>query len=102
MEKGWLPTPGFLGFPGGPAGNESTCNAGDLGSEDPLEKGLALKKVNLDVQMLVSVEQQAVWMVSWPSSPLENPCTSVCAKLLRSCPLFVTPWTVAHQAPLGQ
>ena len=27
-----LPTPVFLGFPGGSAGEESTCNAGDLGS----------------------------------------------------------------------
>ena len=26
-----LPTPVFLGFPGGSAGNESTCNAGNLG-----------------------------------------------------------------------
>ena len=26
------PTPVFLGFPGGSAGKESTCNAGDLGS----------------------------------------------------------------------
>ena len=26
-----LPTPVFLGFPGGSAGNESACNAGDLG-----------------------------------------------------------------------
>ena len=26
------PTPVFLGFPGGPAGKESTWNAGDLGS----------------------------------------------------------------------
>ena len=25
-------TPVFLGFPGGSAGKESTCNAGDLGS----------------------------------------------------------------------
>ena len=34
-----------MGFPGGSAGNESACNAGDLGSipgwEDPLEKGKA-------------------------------------------------------------
>ena len=33
------------GFPGGSAGKESACNAGDLGStlgwEDPLEKGKA-------------------------------------------------------------
>ena len=27
-----LPTSVFLGFPGGLAGKESTCNAGDLGS----------------------------------------------------------------------
>ena len=36
-----LPTPVFLGFPCGSAGKESTCNAGDLGWEDPLEKGKA-------------------------------------------------------------
>ena len=27
-----MSTPGNLGFPGGSAGKESTCNAGDLGS----------------------------------------------------------------------
>ena len=27
-----LPTPVFLGFPGGSDGKESTCNVGDLGS----------------------------------------------------------------------
>ena len=31
----------FLGSPCGLAGKESACNAGDLGSEDPLEKGQA-------------------------------------------------------------
>ena len=36
-----LPTPVFLGFPGGSAGKESACNEGDLGLEDPLEKGMA-------------------------------------------------------------
>ena len=36
-----LPTPVFLGFPCGSAGKESSCNAGDLGWEDPLEKGKA-------------------------------------------------------------
>ena len=29
------------GFPGGSAGKESECNMGDLGWEDPLEKGMA-------------------------------------------------------------
>ena len=31
-RRDWLPTPVFLGFPGGPAGKESACNVGDLGS----------------------------------------------------------------------
>ena len=31
----------YLGFPGGSDGEESTCNMGDLGWEDPLEKGMA-------------------------------------------------------------
>ena len=32
LERDRLPTPVFLGFPGGSAGEESACNAGDLGS----------------------------------------------------------------------
>ena len=31
-RKDKLPTPVFLGFPGGSAGKESACNAGELGS----------------------------------------------------------------------
>ena len=30
LEKGWLPTPVFLGFPCCLAGKESACNVGDL------------------------------------------------------------------------
>ena len=36
-----LPTPVFLSFACGSAGKESTYNMGDLGWEDPLEKGRA-------------------------------------------------------------
>ena len=36
-----LSTPVFLGFPSGSASKESTFNAGDLGGEEPLEKGKA-------------------------------------------------------------
>ena len=32
----------IIGFPGGSHGKESACSAGDLGWEDPLEKGMAL------------------------------------------------------------
>ena len=31
LERDRLPTPVFLGFPGGSAGKESICNVGDLG-----------------------------------------------------------------------
>ena len=40
-RKDRLPPPVFLGFPCGSAGKESACNGGDLGWEDPLEKGKA-------------------------------------------------------------
>ena len=36
-----LPTPVFLGFPGGSDGKECACNVGHLGLEDPLEEGMA-------------------------------------------------------------
>ena len=35
-----LPTPVFMGFPGGSAGKESTCNVGDLGLIPGLGKSL--------------------------------------------------------------
>ena len=35
-----LPTPVFLGFPGGSDGKESTCNVGDLGSIPGLGRSL--------------------------------------------------------------
>ena len=31
----------YMGLSGGSVDKESTCNAGDLGWEDPLEKGMA-------------------------------------------------------------
>ena len=41
------------GFPCGSAGKESACNAGDLGWEDPLEKGKATHSSIL------------AWRISW-------------------------------------
>ena len=49
-----LPTPVFLGFPGGSAGKESSCNVGDLGSIPGLgrspgeEKGYPLQYFGLE------------------------------------------------------
>ena len=43
----------LYGLPGGSAGKESSCNAGDLGWEDPLEKETATHSSIL------------AWKVSW-------------------------------------
>ena len=52
-----LPTPAFLGFPGGSAGKESACNVGDLGSilgwENPLEEGMTTHSSILARRMTV-------------------------------------------------
>ena len=56
-----LPTPVFWGFPCGSAGNESACNAGDLGSIPGLErapgegKGFPLQYSGLENSMVHGV-----------------------------------------------
>jgi len=45
------------GFPGGSDGKEFTCNAGDLGWEDPLEKEMATYSSIL------------AWRISWTEEP---------------------------------
>ena len=49
------------GFPGGPDGKESACNAGDpgsiLGLEEPLEKGMATHSSTL------------AWRIPWMEEP---------------------------------
>ena len=65
MNTSWrrdrLPTPVFLGFPGGSDGEESSCNAGDLGLipglEDPLEKGTTTHSSIL------------AWRIPWTEEP---------------------------------
>ena len=66
-----LPTPVFLGFPGGSAGKESACNVGDLGSIPGLRDLL------------------------WRRAPAGG------GLVAKSCPTLATPWTVARQAPLS-
>ena len=46
-----------MSFPGSPDGKESTCNAGDLGWEDPLEKGIATHSSIL------------AWRIPWTEEP---------------------------------
>ena len=45
-----------LGFPGDSDGKEPACNAGNLGREDPLEKGMATYSSNL------------AWEIPWTGS----------------------------------
>ena len=45
------------GFPGGSHGKEYTCNAGDLGKEDPLEEGMATHSSIL------------AWRILWTEEP---------------------------------
>ena len=52
-----LPTPVFLDFPGGSDGKESTYNVGNLGREDPLEKGTATQSSIL------------AWRIPWTEEP---------------------------------
>ena len=46
-----------MGFPGGSDGNETACNAGNLGQEDPLEKEMAIHSSIL------------AWKILWPEEP---------------------------------
>ena len=52
-----LPTPGFLGFPGGSVSKESAYNAGSLGWEDPLEKVMTPHSSTL------------AWKIPWVEEP---------------------------------
>ena len=68
QRKDRLPTPGFLGFPGGSAGKESTCNVGDLASipglgRSPGEgKGYSLQYSGLENSMDCIVHESAkIW-----------------------------------------
>ena len=47
----------MLGFPGDLVGKESARNAGDLGQEDPLEKGMATHSSIL------------AWRIPWTGEP---------------------------------
>ena len=54
-----LPTPVFLGFPGGSAGKESACNVGDLGSVPGLGRSPGRRKIPWRREQLLTP-------VSWP------------------------------------
>ena len=60
-----------MGFPGGSAGKESACNVGDLGQEDPLEKG---KATHSGIQ---------AWRITWTIA-LVSHASKVMLKILQA------------------
>ena len=56
-----LPTPIFLGFPGGLDGKESACFVGDLGWKDPLEEVMATHSSILFFSTPVSLPGESPW-----------------------------------------
>ena len=46
----------YMGLSGGSVDKESTCNAGDLGWEDPLEKGMATHSTILALRVPMGEE----------------------------------------------
>ena len=58
-----------MGFPGGSDGKESVCNEGDLvrslGSEDPLEKGMAAHSSILAWETPWTEEPDGLQSVGW-------------------------------------
>ena len=83
-----LPSPVFLAFPGGSAGEELACNAGDLGlipglGRSPGEgKGYPLQDSGLENSI------NYIFVCSM----------KVKVKSLSRVRLLATPWTIAHQA----
>ena len=53
-RKDRLPTPVFLGFPGGLGGKESSCNVGDLGLIPGLGRSLEKGKANQSILKAIS------------------------------------------------
>ena len=81
-----LPTPVFLGFPGGLAGKESACNAGDLGSIPGLGRSpgegidypLQYSWVSLVAQLvknLAAVQETWVQSLGWEDPPEKGKAT---------------------------
>ena len=64
-----------MGFPGGSAGKESTCNAEDLGWEDPLEKGT------------VTHSSILAWRIPWTEEPGRLQSYGVAKSQIRLSPL---------------
>ena len=94
-----LPTPVFLGFPGGSAGKESACNAGDLGSIPGQGRsagegtGYPLQYSWASLVAQLAKNLPAMWEIWVRSLGREDPLEK--GKVIRSSILaWRIPWTV--------
>ena len=106
-RRGRLPTPVFLGFPGGSGGNESACNVGDLGlipelGRSPWEgKGYTLQFswASLVAQLVKNppaVQETWVQSLGW-EDPLEEGMATHSTILAWRIPMERgTCWTTVH------
>ena len=73
-----LPTPVFLGFPGGSGGIESACSVGDLCwipvLEDPLEEGMATHSSILTLR--IPKDRGAWWAAVYGLQRVEQHCVT--------------------------
>ena len=94
-----LPTAVFLGFPCGSVSKESTCNAGDLGSipglgRSPGEgKGYSLQSYTVLLLCHSNLKLRLALIHAIIFKVLVTQYSHV--------QLFVTPWNIAHQAPVS-
>ena len=86
-----------MGFPGGLNSKESTCNARDMGREDPVEEGMATYSSILVWRIPGTEEPGSPWgrKVSDTAKQLNN--NVLCAKLLQLCPTLCKP--MAYSLP---
>ena len=94
LEKGWLLTPVFLGFPCGSTGKESACNVGDLdwipglgrtpgeGKGYPLQYSGLENSINYTVRGDAKSRTQLSDFHILSSKYLEGHCLSVCIMCL--------------------
>ena len=85
-----------MGFPDSSVGKESTCNAGDPGSIAALWRSPG-KGIGYPLQY--SGLENSMDCIVHGVAKSQGVCVCVCVKSLSHVWLFVTPWTVAYQAP---
>ena len=105
-KMGWrrhrLPIPKFMGFPGGSAGKESTCNIADLCSISGLGRSPGEGKGHpFQYSGVENSMDCIVHGVTKSRTQLRLSLSISCAQSLSIIQLFAYTWIAARQAPLS-